>query len=206
MSTTDVKGIFCTGGTATGTAVLAAEQDPADGANLTLTAAAATFAQADEGSTTVQKVTLTSGTGDDNSDVNYTITGTDAQGNEISETITGPAGGATVTSTKFYNTVTQIQGNGAASVDISAGVTASGMHAVLTPGRTRIRGMHGVIASADNILFRTTSSTGTRIMTVAVSTGALDPYIPDDGVLFTDGAYLDMAQGVVTGLTVYLDA
>ena len=60
---TDVKARFATGGTATSTTALAAEQDPADGAALTLTAAAATFAQADDGSCTVQKVTLTSGSG-----------------------------------------------------------------------------------------------------------------------------------------------
>ena len=34
----------------------------------------------------------------------------------------------------------------------------------------------------------------------------LDPYIPDDGVLFSAGAYLPMDQGDITGLTVYLDA
>jgi hypothetical protein len=194
---TDVKARFATGGTATGAAVIAAEQDPADGANLTLEAAAATFAQADDGSCTVQKITLTSGSGDDNSDVTYTVTGTDHNGDTITEDITGPAGGATVTSTKFYNTAT---------TDISAGVTSVGMHAVLFAGRTRIKGMHGVIASADNFLFKTTSSTGTTVMTIPADAGDLDPYIPDDGVLFSDGAYLPMDQGDITGLTVYLDA
>ena len=203
---TDVKARFATGGTATSTTTLAAEQDASDGAALTLTGAAATFAQADDGSCTVQKITLTSGSGDDNSDVTYTVTGTDHNGNTITEDITGPAGGATVTSTKFYNTVTQITGNGAATTDISAGVTSVGMHAVLFAGRTRIKGMHGVIASADNFLFKTTSSTGTTVMTIPADAGDLDPYIPDDGVLFDDGAYLPMDQGDITGLTVYLDA
>ena len=206
MSNTDVKAMFATGGTATGAAVIAAEQDPADGANLTLESAAATFAQADDGSRTVQKITLTSGSGDDNSDVTYTVTGTDHNGDSITEDITGPAGGATVTSTKFYNTVTKITGNGGASTDISAGVTSVGMHAVLFAGRTRVRGMHGVISSADNFLFKTTSSTGTTIMTIPADAGDLDPYIPDDGVLFSAGAYLPMDQGDITGLTVYLDA
>ena len=205
MATTDVKARFETGGTATGAAVIAAEQDPADGANLTLEAAAATFAQGDDGSCTVQRITLTSGSGDDNSDVTYTVTGTDHNGATITEDITGPAGGATVTSTKFYNTVTQITGNGAATTDISAGVTSVGMHAVFFSGRTRVRGMHGVISSADNFLFKTTSSTGTTIMTIAADSGDLDPYIPDDGVLFTDGCFLPMDQGDITGLTVYLD-
>jgi len=203
---TDVKARFATGGTATGAAVIAAEQDPGDGANLTLEAAAATFAQADDGSCTVQKITLTSGSGDDNSDVTYTVVGTDHDGNSITEDITGPAGGATVTSTKFYNTVTSITGNGAATEDVAAGVTSVGMHAVLFAGRTRIKGMHGVISSADNFLFKTTSSTGATVMTIPADAGDLDPYIPDDGVLFSAGAYLPMDQGDITGLTVYLDA
>jgi hypothetical protein len=203
---TDVKARFATGGTATGAAVLAAEQDPGDGADLTLTGAAATFAQGDDGSCTVQKITLTSGSGDDNSGVTYTVVGTDHNGDSITEDITGGAGGVTVTSTKFYNTVTQITGNGGASTDISAGVTSVGMHAVLFAGRTRIKGMHGVISSADNFLFKTTSATGSTIMTIPADAGDLDPYIPDDGVLFTEGAYLPMDQGDITGLTVYLDA
>jgi hypothetical protein len=203
---TDVKARFATGGTATSATTLAAEQDASDGGALTLTGAAATFAQADDGSCTVQKITLTSGSGDDNSGVTYTVIGTDHNGDSITEDITGGAGGATVTSTKFYNTVTSITGNGGATTDITAGVTSTGMHAVLFAGRTRIKGMHGVISSADNFLFKTTSSTGATVMTIPADAGDLDPYIPDDGVLFTAGAYLPMDQGDITGLTVYLDA
>ena len=73
---TDVKARFATGGTATSATTLAAEQDVDDGSDLTLTGAAATFAQGDDGSCTVQKITLTSGSGDDNSGVTYTVVGT----------------------------------------------------------------------------------------------------------------------------------
>tara|TARA_R100000734_G_scaffold19043_1_gene17671 strand:+ start:456 stop:1073 length:618 start_codon:yes stop_codon:yes gene_type:complete len=204
MSTTDVKGIFVSAGTATGTAVLAANSTNGGAGVLTLTAAAATFAQADEGSTTVQKVTLTSTSTDDNSGVTFTIDGTDSDGNFIQEDITGPAASSTVTSTKFYSTVTRIR-HGLGITNLSAGVTTTDMHARLFSGRTRVRGMQGVIASAGNLTFRTTSVTGTRIMTLPVTTGALDPYIPDDGVLFTDGAYVVTPTGVVTGLTVFID-
>ena len=203
---TDVKARFATGGTATSATTLAAEQDPGDGDDLTLAAAAATFAQANDGSCTVQRITLTSGSGDDNSSVTYTVIGTDHNGDSITENITGPGAGATVTSTLFYNTVTKITGNGAATTDITAGVTSTGMHAVLFAGRTRVKGMHGVISSADNFLFKTTSSTGVTIMTIPADAGDLDPYIPDDGVLFTNGCFLPMDQGDITGLTVYLDA
>jgi len=96
---------------------LAAEQDPADGANLTLAALATNGAMCGQGF--AQQIRLVSGAGDDNSDVTYTITGTDVNGVSQTEDITGPVGGAKVVSTLFYRTVTQITGNGAVSVDIS---------------------------------------------------------------------------------------
>ena len=203
---TDIKARFVSAGTATGAAVIAAEQDPADGASLTLEAAASTFAGPAITGCTVQRITLTSGSGDDNSGVTYTLTGTDGNNKTITEDITGPSGGATVTSVKFYHTVTSIVGNGAASTDISAGVTVTGIHAELNSGRTRIRGMHGVIGTADTFLFKTSSSTGNNVMVLAADAGDLDPYIPDDGVLFEEGAYLPFDNGDITGLTVYLDA
>jgi len=203
---TDVKARFVSAGTATGATVLAAEQDTADGTGLTLTAAASTFAGPAITGCTVQRITLTSGSGDDNSDVTYTITGTDGNNQTITEDLTGGAGGATVTSVKFYHTITSIVGNGAATVDVTAGVTVTGIHAELSSGRTRIRGMHGVIGTADTFLFKTSSSTGNNVMVLAADAGDLDPYIPDDGVLFEEGAYFPFDNGDITGLTVYLDA
>jgi hypothetical protein len=146
---TDIKARFVSAGTATSATTLAAEQDTADGTGLTLTAAALTFAGPAITGCTVQRITLTSGSGDDNSDVTYTITGTDGNNQTITEDLTGGAGGATVTSVKFYHTITSIVGNGAATVDVSAGVTVTGIHAELNSGRTRVRGMHGVIGTAD---------------------------------------------------------
>ena len=71
---------------------LAAEQDPADGADLTLTTIAGNDALCGPGF--AQQVKLVSGTGDDNSDVTYTIIGTDVNGASQTEDLTGPAGGA----------------------------------------------------------------------------------------------------------------
>ena len=62
---------------------LAAEQDPADGADLTLTTAAGNDSLC--GSGFAQQVKLVSGTGDNNSDVTYTIIGTDAFGTSQTE-------------------------------------------------------------------------------------------------------------------------
>ena len=66
--------------------------------------------------------------------------------------------------------------------------------------------MHGIIGTADTFLFKTSSSTGNNVMVLAADAGDLDPYIPDDGVLFEEGAYLPFDNGDITGLTVYLDA
>ena len=200
-----VRAQFISAGTATSATALATEQDPADGTALTLTAAITTFAGPAIGGCTVQRITLTSGAGDDNSDVTYTVIGTDGMGNSITEDITGPTGGATVNSVLFYHTIVSITGNGAASVDITAGVLITGIHAQIWGGRTRLRGMHGVIATADTYLFKNTSSTGDNVMILTADAGDLDPYIPDDGVLFTDGCYLPFDNTDITGLTVYID-
>ena len=200
-----VRAQFISAGTGTSATALATEQDPADGTALTLTAAATTFAGPAIGGCTVQRITLTSGAGDDNSDVTYTVIGTDGMGKSITEDITGPTGGATVNSVLFYHTIVSITGNGAASVDITAGVLITGIHAQIWGGRTRLRGMHGVIATADTFLFKNTSSTGDNVMILTSDAGDLDPYIPDDGVLFTDGCYLPFDNTDITGLTVYID-
>ena len=80
--------------TAASTNQAAAEQDPADGADLTLTTIAGNDAMCGPGF--AQQVNLVSGAGDDNSDVTYTIIGTDVNGASQTEDIVGPAGGATV--------------------------------------------------------------------------------------------------------------
>ena len=49
------------------------------------------------------------------SGVQFTITGTDIDGNAISEEITGPTAGATVTSSNIFRTITKIETDGAAS-------------------------------------------------------------------------------------------
>ena len=190
----------------TSTTAIAAEQSPADGTALALTAAAATFSGAGgEANCVVQKITLTSGTGDDNSDVTYTIVGKDGLHKTITEDLVGGAGAATVTSVNFYSKIDSITGNGAASVDISAGVTKTDMHAVIWTGRTRLRAMHGVVGAANTYSFRNTSTTGTVEMPITCTTGDLDPYIADDGVLFTEGCFLVLTVDNMTGLTVYID-
>ena len=184
---------------------LSAEGDPADGADLTLTTAAGNDSICGPGF--AQQVKLVSGTGDDNSDVTYTIIGTDAFGVSQTEDLTGPAGGAKVASTLFYRTVTQIQGNGAVSVDISAG-TLGVFSAPIFAGRTRIRGFTGV-AAAGSLEVSNNSTTGTVEMETIAAAGTYQPHVPHNGILCTAGAFLgtntDIMDAANTGLTVYFD-
>ncbi len=70
------------------------------------------------------------------SGVEFTITGTNVDGTAITEIITGPTAGATVTSSNIFKTVTRIQTNGAASaVNVgtkSAFVNTDGKRASIT--------------------------------------------------------------------------
>jgi len=184
---------------------LAAEQDPADGANLTLTTAAGDDSIC--GSGFAQQIRLVSGAGDNNSDVVYTVVGTDAFGASQTEDITGPAGGAKVLSTLFYRTVTQIQGNGAVSVDISAG-TFGAFSAPIFAGRTRIRGFTGV-AAAGSLEVSNNSTTGTVEMETIAAAGTYQPHVPHNGILCPAGAFLgtntNILEAANTGLTIYFD-
>ena len=64
---------------------------------------------------------LTFASSNDLSSVSFTVTGTDINGNALSEVITGPTAGASVSSTNIFRTVTQISSNSAAAnVDIGS--------------------------------------------------------------------------------------
>jgi hypothetical protein len=59
--------------------------------------------------------------------INFTIVGTDPDGHDITETIAGPASASTVTSTKFFKTITTIQPSatmGALTLAVGIAVTA----------------------------------------------------------------------------------
>jgi hypothetical protein len=72
-------------------------------------------------------VTLTSPAQATLAGINFTIVGTDPDGHDISETIAGPASASTVTSTKFFKTITTIQPSatmGALTLAVGIAVTA----------------------------------------------------------------------------------
>ena len=139
----------------------------------------------------------------------FTITGTDGNGDAQTEDVTGPGAGATVNSANKYLTVTSIVSDGAIATDIRAGILGTGaLTGTLFAGRTRIRGMTGTSkASAGNVVFKNTSITGTSLLTIPLTgaVGNIDPYLPDNGVLFDAGAYVNITAADITGLTVFYD-
>ena len=156
-----------------------------------------------------ETITVTSPSGN-NTGITFSIVGTDGNGDAQTETgVTGPGAGLTVSFTDKYRTVTSITASSSITTSISAGILGTGdLTGQVFLGRTRIRGITGTSkAVAGNITFTNTSITGTTLLTIP-TTGAvssIDPYIPDNGVLFDAGAYVNLTAADVTGVTVYYD-
>jgi len=172
-------------------------------------AAATTLAIADGGPYGNLTETITLYSSADNRGNDFTITGTDGNGDAQTEVLTGPNTTTTVSSVNKYLTVTSIVSDGAIVTDIQAGILGTGaLTGTVFAGRTRIRGLTGTSkASAGNVVFKNTSITGTTLLTVPL-TGAvssMDPYIPDNGVLFSAGAYVNITAADITGVTVFYD-
>jgi len=185
------------------------EPDGADNDQVSATGSATTLVIADAGPYGNLTETITLYSSANNSGNTFTITGTDGNGDAQTEDLTGPNAAATVNSVNKYLTVTSIVSDGAIVTDIQAGILGTGdLTGSVFAGRTRIRGITGTSkASAGNIVFKNTSITGTSLLTIP-STGAvssIDPYIPDNGVLFDAGAYVNLTAADVTGVTVYYD-
>ena len=151
----------------------------------------------------------------DDSGITFTIVGTDANGDAQTEVVTGADAG-TASSSGYFNTVDSITTSASSAGNVSAGVlgailATSGEMGTGTvfAGRTRIRGLQGVsAATAGSILFKNTSVTGTTLLAIPTSTSATDliePYVPDNGILFKAGAYISLPSGVVDTVTVFYD-
>ena len=153
-----------------------------------------------------QSVTLTSSA--DNSGRTFDIVGKDADSaSQTVSSLTGP-NAETVTVTGTWSEVTSITASGAITTDISAGIKDGAATGPIFAGRTRVRGMQGVAGGGPGHLFFKNSSatTGANKLTIDVDSGeVISPYIPDNGVLFPDGAYFAYDGTVITGLSVQYD-
>ena len=184
------------------------EPQGADNDQVSTTGTATTLVIADGGpyGNLTETITLTSSA--DNSGITFDITGTDGNGDAQTETLTGP-NSTTVNSASKYLTVTSIIASGGITTQIQAGILGTGtLTGIVFAGRTRVRGMQGLSAGvAGNTLFKNTSITGTTLLTVptAADTALVEPYIPDNAVLFDAGAYINIPATSITGLTVFYD-
>ena len=172
---------------------VAANQTVAGTTDLTLASSAAGFAEWGNVAATLK---FTSGSATTNAIV-FTITGTDENGLAVTATHTGPAGNANNDTTQVFTSVTQIsKPTTATSLSIGTNASASGP---IFSGRTRVRGMHVHSSTgAVSLIVRDSSITGVIGLQLGIPGGVTnqtDPYIPDNGILFPNGAYTD-----VTGL------
>jgi len=153
-----------------------------------------------------QTVTLTSSA--DNSGITFAVVGKDADG--AAQTVAAFTGPDTTTAsvTGTWTEITSITASGAITTDISAGVTGGATTGIVFAGRTRVRGMNGVAGSGPGRLYFKNSSatTGANKLILDVDSGeAVAPYIPDNGVLFPDGAYFAYDGTAVVGVSVQYD-
>jgi len=152
-----------------------------------------------------QTMTMTSSA--DNSGITFAIVGKDANG--AAQTVaahTGP--NATTNSvTGTWTEITSITASGSITTDISAGIKDGTTTGIVFGGRTRIRGMNGVGgAGAATLFFKNGSTSGSSKFVLDVDQAeTVAPYIPDNGILFDDGAYFIMTGTAVVGVSVQYD-
>jgi len=72
-------------------------------------------------------------------------------------------------------------------------------------GRTRVQGIYYTCSNTASSfsLKNGTTSGGTALVTIntPAAAGGYDIIFPDDGILFTDGVYIDLASANVTSVT-----
>jgi len=143
-------------------------------------------------------------------DKTFTITGTDVNGDALTESLTGPNNN-TVTSTKHFLTVTEIAFTDGTSGTMTAGFNTSAL-AVVFAGRTRLKGAFIVNSATGGIVsFRDSADAGEsgttllQLGTVASATAERDVTIPGEGVLFDNGVFIPYTAGttVFTNMTVF---
>ena len=141
----------------------------------------------------------------DDSAKSFTVTGTDVSSDSQTESITG-ANAGTATGSKYFLTISGISAVGNPAGNVSAGINASAAD-VIWAGRARFQGLNLVCTGTAGVLdFLTTSPTGTSIYkvgTVASATSTRDLTIPDEGMIFASGIYVQYTVSTFNTLTVF---
>ena len=163
-------------------------------------------ALADSGSVTLSHgILITILSAGDDSSKSFTVVGTDVNGDSQTETVTG-ANAGTATSSKYFKTIASITAVGNPAGNVSAGINASAADAIFTM-RSRLKGMFLTsTATAGEIDFLTSSPSGTSIMklnSVSDADATRDVTIPNEGVVFTSGIYIQYTVSTFLTMTVF---
>ena len=160
------------------------------------------------GTNTARKITATTaGTSDNGKTI--TIVGTDQNGDALTEviTLTGSAETSSGTTGAFL-TITSATVSAQPSDNVSLGMTADVFGSIFQ-GRTRVRQVNAESGGAvGSVLFRDGSITGTTLLTVRTGGTAGDintVNIPQDGILYKDGAFVTFSEVSCNSATVYFD-
>ena len=141
----------------------------------------------------------------DDSGISFTVTGTDVNSDAQTESITG-ANADTATGSKYFLTISGISAVGNPAGNVSAGVNASAADVVYA-GRARLKGSFLTsTATAGTVDFLNSSPTGTSLMKISSVSDAdatRDVVIPEEGVLFTDGIYIQYTVSTFLTMTVF---
>lgn len=209
MASSDVKAVFIEADTDAADADgVCQSQTPAAGGsqNLTINGAKASGGVATFGA--ARQVTVTSAGND--AGRTFVITGTDVNGDALTESLSGP-NADTVTTTKHFKTVTQVTIDANSAGALTVGMNTSAI-AVIFAGRSRVKGTFIVnSATAGTVSFRDSADAGesgtTRLQlgTVASATAERDVTIPSEGILFENGVFLPYTAGttIFTNMTVF---
>ena len=137
--------------------------------------------------------------------ISFTVVGTDVNGDAQTESITG-ANAGTATGTKYFRTIASITAVGDPAGDVSAGINTA-VADVIFAGRTRLQGINLVCSgTAGNVEFVNTSPNGSSLFklgSVASATVTRDITIPDNGLLFTGGLYINYTTATFGSMTAF---
>ena len=166
-----------------------------------------TLAKTSFGTNTGRKITAT--TAGSESGKTVTIVGTDVNGDAATEVISLPGSASTTAGTTiFFQTITSATVSAQPAANVSLGMTAEVAGGVFA-GRTRVRQANvasgGAIGSVE---VRNTGTAGTSLLTLRTQATAGDintVNIPQDGVLFANGAYITFSEVNCNAVTVYFD-
>ena len=167
-----------------------------------------TLANTSFGTNTARKITAT--TLGDESSITVTIVGTDENGDALTEVITLP-GSATTTSgtTTAFLTITSATVSAQPAANVSLGMTADVFGGIFA-GRTRVRQANvasgGAIGSVEVKNGSISGTTQLTLRTQATEGDISTVNIPQDGILFTSGAYISFSEVNCNSVTVYFDA